>query len=224
MLKKAFKEIFYWLWVPSHLLHGYLHRLRKRSNLRFLKQQLSCRKDCTMSFGGKIDLHLETYIMVEPTSSLSIGERVIIMDHTRIMAKRGGEILIGNNVNIGRYCIISSWYKIVIEDNVLFSSMIWITDHQHEFDLRSPVNHSNSNNLKPIIIKSGTWIGNKVTIMQGVTIGKNCVIGANSVVTKNIPDGCVAAGVPAKIIKSLARGGLELQKNSSDRNVAMYNI
>ncbi len=125
------------------------------------------------------------------------------MDHTRIAAKNGGKLSIGNNSFIGRYCILSAWHEIIIEDNVLFSNMIWVTDHQHKFDLKTQVDFSNCNNLKPLRIKSGTWIGNKVTIMQGVTIGKNCVIGANSVMTKDIPDSCVAAGVPAKVIRAL---------------------
>ena len=52
-----------------------------------------------------------------------------------------------------------------------------------------------------VIIDEGTWIGTKTTIIGNVHIGKHCVIGANSVVTKDIPDYCVAAGIPAKIIK-----------------------
>jgi len=54
--------------------------------------------------------------------------------------------------------------------------------------------------LSPVSIGDGSWIGENVCIV-GATIGKNCVIGANSVVTKNIPDFCVAVGIPARIIK-----------------------
>jgi len=209
MLKTVLKEIFYWVWVPCHLFYGYLYRLRKRSQLRYLRKSLSSRSDCDVNFGNKINLYLDTHILVEPDSSLSIGDRVTIMDHTRISAKKGGKLSIGNKCNIGRFCIISCWHNITIEDNVLFSNMIWITDHQHKFDLKSSVDFSNCDKLQPIRIKSGTWIGNKVTIMQGVTIGKNCVIGANSVVTKDIPDGCVAVGAPAKVVKSVNNVDLE---------------
>lgn len=56
---------------------------------------------------------------------------------------------------------------------------------------------------KPIIIKNNVYIGNNVTILPGVTIGNNVVIGTGSIVTKNVPDNCVVAGVPAKFIKSI---------------------
>lgn len=52
-----------------------------------------------------------------------------------------------------------------------------------------------------VIISDGTWIGTNAVIVGNVKIGKNCVIGANSVVTKDIPDYCIAAGIPARIIK-----------------------
>ena len=55
----------------------------------------------------------------------------------------------------------------------------------------------------PVIIEDGVWIGDKVTILPNVRIGKNAVIGANSVVTKDIPENCVAGGIPAKIIKTI---------------------
>lgn len=201
-IKTIIKEVFYWIWLSFRWLKDPVLRLRKRSNIRYLESKLQKRKDCNVSIGENWNLHLDTNILVHADSVLEIGKRVTIMDHSRIAAKNGGKLYIGNHSLIGRYCILSAWHEIIIEDNVLFSNMIWITDHQHRFDLKLPVDFSNCDNLKAIRIKSGTWIGNKVTIMQGVTIGKNCVIGANSVVTKDVPDSCVAAGVPAKIIKT----------------------
>jgi acetyltransferase-like isoleucine patch superfamily enzyme len=53
-----------------------------------------------------------------------------------------------------------------------------------------------------IRIGEGTWVGYRTSIMDGVSIGKFCVIGANSVVTRDVPDGCVAGGVPARVIKT----------------------
>ena len=56
---------------------------------------------------------------------------------------------------------------------------------------------------KPIVIKDHVWIGMNCTILKGVKIGNNCVIGASSVVTKDVPDNCVAAGNPCRVIKAL---------------------
>lgn len=68
--------------------------------------------------------------------------------------------------------------------------------------MRSPASTSNFD-CSPIEIKEGVWLGTKVQVNKGVTIGKFCVLGANSVVTKNIPDSSVYGGVPAKKIKSI---------------------
>ena len=58
-------------------------------------------------------------------------------------------------------------------------------------------------NSKPIVIKDDAWIGMNVIILKGVTIGQGAIVGAGSVVTKNVPDWCVVAGNPARVVKSL---------------------
>ena len=67
---------------------------------------------------------------------------------------------------------------------------------------------------KPIVIKNNVYIGNNVTILPGVTIGNNVIIGTGSVITKDIPDNCVVAGVPAKFIKNIDEYKEKLIKNS----------
>lgn len=215
LLKNIIIELFYWCWVPFHYLHGSLQRLNKKLHTIWLKKKLHKRKDCKVQIGEKWNLFPDVSVIVEPNSSLAVGDHVCFMDHTRIAARKGGKLVIGDNTLIGRYCIISCWYDVVIEENVLMSNMIWITDHQHEFDLKSPVSFGKCGNLAPVRIKSGTWIGNKVTIMEGVTIGRNCVIGANSVVTRDIPEGCVAVGVPARVIKTAA----DLEKDKETKRI-----
>lgn len=151
------KEIFYWIWLPFRNMKDPISRLRKRSNCRYLCQKLQNRKDCKVQIGKLLNLDLDTHVLVHSESELLIGDNVSVMDHTRIAAKNGGKLSIGNNSLIGRYCILSAWHEIIIEDNVLFSNMIWVTDHQHKFDLKNSVDFSNCDNFKPIKIKSGTW-------------------------------------------------------------------
>lgn len=106
----------------------------------------------------------------------------------------------GVSVNIGT--MISAVKSIHIKRNVNIAQYCFIGDHNYEYeDINVPIRHQGLTDVKPIVINEGTWIANKVTICSGVTIGKNCVIGANSVVKKDIPDYSVAVGVPAKIIK-----------------------
>lgn len=114
-------------------------------------------------------------------------------------------IQIGNYCNIGEYNHISAINHIYIGNYVLLGRRITIVDNSHgttDIDsLRIPPSERTLYSKGPIIIEDAVWIGDKVTILAGVVIGKNSVIAANSVVTHNIPPFSVAAGIPAKVIK-----------------------
>jgi acetyltransferase-like isoleucine patch superfamily enzyme len=114
---------------------------------------------------------------------------------------------IGNNVGFNYDCHVGCANKIIIGNNVLFASRIFITDHFHGnidyVSLSTAPNCRPIYSKGPVIIEDNVWIGEGVTILPNVTIGKNSIIGANSVVTINVPENSVAAGVPAKIIRIL---------------------
>lgn len=137
----------------------------------------------------------------------SIGEHCILSAWERTCA--GGdfhpEIHIGQNCCIGEYNHITSTNKIVIGDNLLTGRWVTITDNSHgetDFDtLQIPPLMRFVTSKGPIVIGDNVWIGDKATILPGVSIGEGAVIAANSVVTKDVPAHCVAAGNPAKIIK-----------------------
>ena len=114
---------------------------------------------------------------------------------------------IGKNVEINDYVHIAAGENISIGNNVLIASKVFISDINHGnykgFNQDSPLSNPSSRKLSTsaIIIKDNVWIGEGVCIMAGVTIGFGSVIGALSVVTKNIPDYSIAVGSPAKVIK-----------------------
>ena len=116
-------------------------------------------------------------------------------------------ISIGNDVQINDYVHIGAGEKIIIGDNVLIASKVFISDLNHGnykgSDQDSPLSLPNNRKLStsPIVIKDNVWIGEGVCVMSGVTIGIGCVIGALSVVTKDLPDFSIAVGAPAKVIK-----------------------
>ena len=110
-------------------------------------------------------------------------------------------IEIGENVYIGRHFFAACVGKIKIADNCVLSDHVYISDCNHSYDKR--YGHIMKRPLESrggVTIGEGTFIGYRVVIMPGVTIGRDCVVGAQSVVTKSIPDGSTAAGVPARII------------------------
>ena len=93
---------------------------------------------------------------------------------------------------------------IVIEDEVLIGSSVHVYVDTHNFnDVSRPISEQGFLPSKQVLIKKGAWIGANAIILPGVTIGTNSVVGASSVVTKDVPDFCVAVGNPAKIIKEL---------------------
>lgn len=117
------------------------------------------------------------------------------------------KIRIGDNVNMQTDCHISCISSIFIGDNTLLASSVYITDHFHGVpdysDLAIAPIERNLFSKGGIHIGKNVWIGEKVTILPGVTIGDFSIIGANSVVTKNIPASSIACGIPAKVIKTI---------------------
>ena len=113
-----------------------------------------------------------------------------------------------DNVQINDFVHIAAAKNVETGNNVLIASKVFISDICHgEYadieNMSDPNEHPNDRKLsaKPVIIHDDVWIGEMVSILPGVEIGKGSIIGANSVVTKSIPDYSIAAGNPAKVIK-----------------------
>ena len=137
-------------------------------------------------------------------SLMSIGENVLINDDAFWIAIDNDEhtgIQIGDGCKVGHYSHLVSQKNIIIEENVLIADRVFISDCNHNFeDIMTPIIDQGiyySGNVK---IGEATWIGENVCIC-GSSVGKHCVIGANSVVATDIPDYCVAVGNPARVIK-----------------------
>lgn len=111
------------------------------------------------------------------------------------------ELIIGSGSRLGNFNHIYATKSIQIGENVLTADKVYISDNIHDYqDVTVPVVLQKIKQIDLVRIGDGAWIGENACII-GACVGKNSVIGANSVVTKNIPDYCVAVGAPAKIIK-----------------------
>jgi len=135
-------------------------------------------------------------VMEYPGLALLPGERRI---PTRKFTPR---ICIGHRVTCTGSLLIGAVQDVMIEDDVLIASNVTILDHQHGYQNASePYKYQPLGRIAPVLIRRGTWIGQNVVILSGVTIGELAIIGANSVVTHSIPDRCIAVGAPAKVTK-----------------------
>ena len=116
--------------------------------------------------------------------------------------KFDSEIKIGDGTYIGHRCHIVACDHMTIGKNVTIADNVFISDHLHGFeDMSCGVMPQPLNAPGPVVIEDEVWLGERVCVMPNVTIGKHSVIGANSVVTKDIPPYSVAVGIPAKVIK-----------------------
>lgn len=116
-------------------------------------------------------------------------------------------ITIGDNCYIGEHTHITSINKIIIGNGLLTGRYVYIGDNSHgqlSWDESSiPPIKRKLVSKGVVVIGNNVWIGDKAAILAGVHIGDNVIVGANSVVTKDIPNNTVVAGIPAKIIKHL---------------------
>lgn len=140
----------------------------------------------------------------------SIGENVSV--GLPFICDYGCHISIGSNVSINMNCTFVDCNKITIGDNVLISSNVQIYTATHPVELAdrlTPNWNMESGEYfcrtyaLPVTIEDGCWIGGGAIILPGVTIGEGTVIGAGSVVTKDIPDNCVAVGNPCRVIRKI---------------------
>lgn len=143
-------------------------------------------------------------LQIDNPNSISIGSRVFIGHYSWLVGstnRNDKSLIIEDGTTIGHFAHIVALKEVVIEKDVLLADKVFISDCIHNYKkIELPIQSQDVSFIKPIIIGEGSWIGENVCVC-GASIGKHCVIGANSVVTKDIPDYCVAAGSPAKVVK-----------------------
>lgn len=108
-----------------------------------------------------------------------------------------GKVKIGNNVVIMCGSLMMASGGITIEDNTMLAANVQLISNNHDLKERAVIT------CKPIHIKRNCWIGAGATILPGITIGENSVVGAGSVVTKDVPDNSIVVGNPARVIKNI---------------------
>lgn len=143
---------------------------------------------------------------IEGHAHIFIGSKVYINDKAwlaclPITGDANCKLMIGDGTYIGRFSHIYATSKIEIGKKVLMADKVYLSDNLHGYkNVDLPIIDQPIEQTNPVIIADGAWLGESVCVI-GARVGKNSVIGSNSVVTKDIPDYCVAVGSPAVVIK-----------------------
>ncbi len=171
-------------------------------NPRVVGYLLNCQLQMAWRASVPLTVRLRGRIRVYGDGSLVIGERVILIGTVvpiELIAHPGARITIGDETVINYGTSISAHEQVTIGDRCKIGHYVFIMDnHQHDLLDRTKLPPS-----YPIAIENGAWIGSRATILPGVRIGQNSVVGAGSVVTRDVPRDTIVAGNPAKIVKSL---------------------
>ncbi|MBQ7736127.1 MAG: acyltransferase [Bacteroidales bacterium] len=180
------RDALYTLWIRNFLGH-----VGEHSRI--------CRP-CSLEGGGQKNIAIGDYTTIHgfsilgcwvkygeqefPEASITIGDHCSIGEHNQITACN--KITIGNGLLTGRYVIIS--------DNAHGG----LSEEASIAPLRRKLKSKGE-----VVIGNNVWLGDKVSVLAGVHIGNNVIVAANAVVTKDIPDNCIAAGVPARVVKRI---------------------
>lgn len=145
-------------------------------------------------------------LLMKNTKYINIASNVTINERIFMVVERFGfndnpALIIEDGTTIGHFNHIVCCDEVHIGKNVLTADKVYISDNCHQYkDVSLPISFQGIYSNGKVEIGDETWIGENVCIISA-SIGKHCVIGANSVVTHNVPDYCVVVGSPAKIIK-----------------------
>lgn len=145
-------------------------------------------------------------VAIEGEDRIHLGKDVLVASGSCLAANpltghAESRLTIGDGCRIGRFNHIYATKCVTLGAKVLTANGVYISDNLHGFaDVHTAIMDQPVTQRAPVHVGDGTWIGHNACII-GASIGRNCVIGANAIVTHDIPDHCVAVGVPARIVK-----------------------
>jgi acetyltransferase-like isoleucine patch superfamily enzyme len=174
-----------------------LARIYRRLHWRYVHHRARVRGNVHLGRGVHIGPNAE--LIARKSERITVGESTFILNGA-LLHPYGGSISVGRNVGINPYCVLYGHGGLEIGDNVLIATSCILIPSNHNFDsLDIPIQRQGLS-CRGIRIEDDVWLAARVTVLDGVTIAKGAVIGAGAVVTKNIPSGAIAVGVPARVI------------------------
>ncbi len=193
-----------WSWVRGGLLRW---RLKEAGRRLFIGARAEILFPDHLSVGDNVAIGNDCHLNCLSLEGVRLGHNVRLKQNvwlqvTSHLTEKGKGITIGDNGYIGPYCILGGGGGITLGRNVILGASVDLLAENHRFDSTdAPINQQGVIR-KGIVIEDDCWIGNKAVILDGVTIGRGSVIGAASVVTRDVPAHSVAAGNPARLLRS----------------------
>jgi acetyltransferase-like isoleucine patch superfamily enzyme len=173
------------------ILRSYGVKVGERLKVGIAPHIIKNQNGAVIEIGDKVTIHNEL-----SQNPAGINRRTILA-----APNPGSVLIIGNKVSMSGATIYAS-KSVVLEDNVLlgadsviYDTDFYSTDPHHRKDIREGFIKS-----APVLIKRNAWIGARAMVLKGVTVGEDAVVAAGAIVTKDVPNGAITAGIPAKVI------------------------
>ncbi len=159
-----------------------------------------------MVFGPRCDVRAGARLLVARGAAVSFGAGCVLDRGFDLECR--GRITVGPGTVFGHHCTLAADDRVEIGRDCLLAELVSVRDHDHAFDAVGTAIVRQGRVVAPVRIGDNVWLGSKVTVVKGVSIGDGSVVGAHAVVTRDIPPGSIALGVPARVVgrRSGSRG------------------
>jgi acetyltransferase-like isoleucine patch superfamily enzyme len=147
-------------------------------------------------------------VRLKGEARISIGSDVFVGAGSWLQTLDGdgfaGELRVGDGTSIAGTCVLSAACSVTLGRKVLLARNVYVSDHIHRYDdPLAAILDQGLARLEPVEICDGAWLGQNVVVCPGVRIGRGAVVGANAVVTTDVPDRALAVGAPARVVRML---------------------
>lgn len=151
------------------------------------------------------DVVVDDYVLLDAKGGTNRGIEIgsgVFLGRGTILSCKNGDIALGDHGNIGFQSEIFSGSSVRVGRYALFAAYTYLVGGGHEFDRAEVPVIEQARSSKGIVLGDNVWLGTGAKVLDGVTLGSNVVVGAGAVVTEDLPDGVIAAGMPAKVLRS----------------------
>lgn len=184
----------------------YKHRLRAHGRRFFLGKSTNILFPSYLSVGDSVAIGDYCFLNCYSREGVVLGDHVRLREYAWVQATGkitdpGVGVRVGSHTYIGPHCTLGAGGGITIGQHVQIGGYVDILAEDHQFDDPEMPIWQQGVTRRGIVIEDDCWIGNKVIVLDAVTIGRGSVVGAGSVVTKSIPPCSIAVGNPARVVR-----------------------